>query len=112
MTARIITILTFLFFTTSRSQEQARPPHNKLMALPPSAYNFFHPIQNSCEKSNFPPLPLPATVESSLASESTAENNKGRSRGKFGNGGIAAIIFGFGLRVAATSMAVKCKIER
>ncbi|KAI3520512.1 hypothetical protein L1887_09961 [Cichorium endivia] len=96
MTPRIIIILflTILFFTT-RAQDRAPHGlnHNKLIALPPSAYEFFHPIQNQCQESKCSPLPLPATVESSLAHESRTENEKGR--GKFGSGGIAAIMFGF-----------------
>ncbi|CAI9272966.1 unnamed protein product [Lactuca saligna] len=108
MTSRIITILTLLFFTTSRAQD--RPLHglnqNPVMALPPSAYEFFNPIQNPCQEqeSNCSPLPLAATVESSLANESRAENEK--HRGKFGSAGIAAIISSFVFVVLLLAMGV------
>nr|GEX12910.1 hypothetical protein CTI12_AA020100 [Tanacetum cinerariifolium] len=91
----VVLILALLFFTASGAQDRA--PHglaNNLMALPPSAYTFFHPnaqlnVQNPCEVSNCSPLPLAATVQSSLAHES-------RVGGPIvGAGGIAAIIFSF-----------------
>ncbi|KAK9061535.1 hypothetical protein SSX86_018717 [Deinandra increscens subsp. villosa] len=86
-------ILTLLFVTTLGVQDRAPHglDHENLMALSPSAYNFFHPNQllGLCEESNCSPLPLAATVQSSLAHESRA------GRAKFGAGFIATIIFGF-----------------
>ncbi|XP_076944284.1 uncharacterized protein LOC143614846 [Bidens hawaiensis] len=89
-------ILTLLFYTTLGAQDRAPHglAHENLIALSPSAYSFFHPNQqlgvlHSCEYSNCSPLPLAATVESTLAHESKA------GRAKVGAGCIAAIIFGF-----------------
>lgn len=91
-----VIILTLFFFTTSGAQDRAPHglDHESLTALSPSAYDFFHPnaqltVQNPCEESNCSPLPLAATVQSSLAYEST------EGGAKLGAGAIAAIIFGF-----------------
>ncbi|KVI09363.1 uncharacterized protein LOC112529816 [Cynara cardunculus var. scolymus] len=92
MTPRPSLLLVLMLLITTHSRAQGRAPHGlaheKLVAFSPSAYDFFHP--NTQPSS---PLPLAATVQSSLAHESRAENNKGG--GKVGAGGIAAIIFGF-----------------
>ncbi|KAI3793742.1 hypothetical protein L1987_36364 [Smallanthus sonchifolius] len=84
-------ILNLLFFTTLGAQDRAPHGlvHDNLMALSPSAYNFFHPNEHLCEESNCSPLPLAATVQSSLAHESRV------GQAKVGAGCIAAIIFGF-----------------
>ncbi|KAK1409915.1 hypothetical protein QVD17_36445 [Tagetes erecta] len=85
-----------LFFTTLGSQDRAPHglAHENLMALSPSAYDFFHPndqfkLQHPCEESSCSPLPLAVTVQSSLAYESRT------GRVKVGAGCIAAIVFGF-----------------
>lgn len=93
--ASFFLILTLLFFTTLGSQDRAPHglTHENLVALSPSAYDFFHPnelkFQHACEESSCSPLPLAATVQSSLAYESRA------GRAKVGAGCIAAIVFGF-----------------
>ncbi|KAI3748248.1 hypothetical protein L6452_11210 [Arctium lappa] len=87
----LLLILILLFITHSRAQGRAPHglAHEKLVAFSPSAYDFFH---SNTQPSS--PLPLAATVQSSLAHESREENsNKGG--GKVGAGGIAAIIFSF-----------------
>nr|GEW67335.1 hypothetical protein CTI12_AA411230 [Tanacetum cinerariifolium] len=96
-----VSFLTVISFTTTKAQDRA--PHGLVyehpMAFSPSAYTFFHPkanppsIQDPCEESNCSPLPIAATVESSLAEESRAKNEKSES--KVGAGGIMGVIFGF-----------------
>ncbi|XP_023733241.1 uncharacterized protein LOC111881081 [Lactuca sativa] len=97
----LLLFVTIISFTTTQSQE--RSPHGLVyenpMAFSPSAYNFFHPkanpptIQNPCDETSCAPLPMAATVQSSLAQESASRNVKSGS--KIGAGGVAALIFGF-----------------
>ncbi|KAI3511778.1 hypothetical protein L1887_18936 [Cichorium endivia] len=97
----LLLFVTLISFTTTKSQE--RSPHGLAyenpMAFSPSAYNFFHPkanpprIQDPCEESGCSPLPMAATVQSSLAQESASKNEKSGS--KIGAGGVAGVIFGF-----------------
>ncbi|XP_071738926.1 uncharacterized protein [Rutidosis leptorrhynchoides] len=91
-----VIILTLFLFTTLGAQDRAPHGlnHEKLIELSPSAYDFFHPnaqlsVKDPCKESNCSPLPLAATVQSSLAYESRAGG------AQFGAGGVAAIIFGF-----------------
>ncbi|KAI3826496.1 hypothetical protein L1987_00544 [Smallanthus sonchifolius] len=96
-----LSFLTIISFTSTKAQDRA--PHGLVyenpMAFSPSAYNFFHPksnppnIQGSCVESSCAPLPIAATVQSSLAEESKARNEKSESR--VGAGGIVGVIFGF-----------------
>ncbi|KAK9058581.1 hypothetical protein SSX86_023423 [Deinandra increscens subsp. villosa] len=96
-----LSFLTLISFTTTKAQDRA--PHGLVyenpMAFSPSAYNFFHPNTNpptthgSCGESGCAPLPVAATVQSSLAEESKPRNE--RSEKRVGAGGIAGLIFGF-----------------
>ncbi|KAJ0657312.1 hypothetical protein HanPI659440_Chr14g0563881 [Helianthus annuus] len=95
-TSFLLILTTLLFYTTLGAQDRAPHglDHENLIALSPSAYSFFHPneqlgLQLPCEESHCSPLPLAATVQSTLAHESRA------GRAKVGAGCIAAIIFGF-----------------
>lgn len=98
-----LTFLTIISFTTTKAQDRA--PHGLVyetpMAFSPSAYNFFHPksnppsISGSCD--SCAPLPIAATVQSSLAEESKPRNEKSENR--VGAGGIVGVLFGFVLVV-------------
>lgn len=88
----IFTLLSFL--TITRAQDRA--PHGLAyshpLALSPSAVDFFHPsTQDPCAESNCSPLPIAATVASTLAHESKSPPEEGR----LGAGGVAGIVFGF-----------------
>nr|XP_043634929.1 uncharacterized protein LOC122606025 [Erigeron canadensis] len=106
----LVVITLTLFFTTSGAQDRAPHGlnHEYIVALSPSAYNFFHPnaqlrVQYPCEESSCSPMPLAATVQSSLEHESKA--NGGKDVVNVGAGGIAAIIFSF-IFVVILSMGV------
>lgn len=96
----IFTLLSFL--TITRAQDRA--PHGLAyenpMAFSPSAVGFFHPdskhpgTQDPCAESNCSPLPLAATVASSVARESKPQPEE-RGRTRLGAGGAAGIVFGF-----------------
>ncbi|KAK1411965.1 hypothetical protein QVD17_32854 [Tagetes erecta] len=96
---------TIISFTTTKAQDRA--PHGLVyetpMAFSPSAYNFFHPKSNppttsgSCDEFSCAPLPIAATVQSSLDEESKPRNEKSENR--VGAGGIVGVLFGFVLVV-------------
>ncbi|PSR95191.1 Protein HEG 1 like [Actinidia chinensis var. chinensis] len=95
----IFTLLSFL----SSTRAQGRAPHGIVyespMAFSPSAFDFFHPntknpgSEDPCVTSNCSPLPLAATVASTLAYKSRSTQEKGG--GQVGAGGVAGIVFGF-----------------
>ncbi|KAK2985425.1 hypothetical protein RJ640_006063 [Escallonia rubra] len=103
MAAMVSTLLFAFLSLLSVTRAQDRAPHGlnheHPVALPPSAFDFFHPSnqqagnKNPCAESSCSPLPLAATVESSLAHASRSKPERGGSR--VGAGGIAVIIFGF-----------------
>ncbi|MFS7897720.1 hypothetical protein Hanom_Chr01g00070241 [Helianthus anomalus] len=96
-----LSFLAIISSTTTKAQDRA--PHGLVYENPtafsPSAYSFFHPksnppsTQGSCDESSCAPLPIAATVQSSLAEESRPRNEKSDNR--VGAGAIAGVIFGF-----------------
>ncbi|KAL8204725.1 hypothetical protein R6Q57_010348 [Mikania cordata] len=98
-----LSFLLTMIISSNVAKAQERAPHGLVyehpIAFSPSAYNFFHPktkpssIQGSCDESSCAPLPMAATVQSSLAEESKARHETSENR--VGAGGIAGLIFGF-----------------
>lgn len=92
-------IFSLLSITTSQDRSPHGLAHENPMAFSPSAFEFFHPDNrqpskvNPCAASGCSPLPIAATVQSSLAYASRSTQNRGGSGIRAG--GIAGIIFGF-----------------
>ncbi|XP_057509354.1 uncharacterized protein LOC130791990 [Actinidia eriantha] len=100
----MVSILIFILLSfLSSTRAQVRAPHGIVyespMAFSPSTFDFFHRntknpgSEDPCVISNCSPLPLAATVASSLAYESRSTQEKGG--GQVGAGGVAGIVLGF-----------------
>ena len=92
----LFSFLSFLSITTAQDRAPHGLAHEHPIAFSPSAFEFFHPVteaKNPCEASNCSPLPLAATVASSLAHESRSTPERSGSR--VGASGIAGLVFGF-----------------
>ncbi|XP_057954883.1 uncharacterized protein LOC131148938 [Malania oleifera] len=99
--------LAFLSIGTAQDRAPHGIAYENPMALSPSAYEFFHPkdqtssAKKPCAESNCAPLPLAAQVEATQQHESkSATAQKGGSR--MGAGAIAGIVFGFVFAVFLT----------
>ncbi|GFS30859.1 hypothetical protein Acr_00g0014510 [Actinidia rufa] len=100
----MVSILIFILLSfLSSTRAQVRAPHGIVyespMAFSPSTFDFFHPntknqgSEDPCAIPNCSPLPLAATVASSLAYESRSTQEKGG--GQVGAGGVGGIVLGF-----------------
>ncbi|XP_052175527.1 uncharacterized protein LOC127790234 [Diospyros lotus] len=107
--ATTLLTLSLLLLLPHVSRAQERAPHGLAFesptALPPSGIDFFNPkadqsqqpvTRDPCSSSHCSPLPLAATVASSLGRESTfTPGSGGGASGGVGAGAVAGIVFGF-----------------
>ncbi|XVF20230.1 hypothetical protein REPUB_Repub11eG0179900 [Reevesia pubescens] len=104
-TSFLLLLSSLTLLSIARGQERA--PHgianDNPMAFSPSAYEFFNPktqepdTKNPCEETNCSPLPIAAQVDGTKALESKVSTPQKSGQHRLGAGGIAGIVFWFGI---------------